>query len=269
MDAPLEPTLDPDIRLGSVPYLNAMPLTWGLEKQTIFLPPNELSQALEAGEVDVALLSITEALFSDRYQIVDGLGVCSHDAVNSVFLAHQHRLDAVTEIHCDSASLTSVNLLRVLCRHHGMDPRLRPLTNYERAAQHPNVLLIGNPAIRFRQQDHTHQIWDLGAAWRKQTGLPFVYAVWVVRAELESDALVPVLHHALAQGLENMDTIVARYPEFTPEFRRTYLTHHIHYRIGPDELRGIHRFAAELRETQNQRVYDPVFYQSAPAAGRP
>ena len=58
----LEDSLGP-FRVGSVPYLNAAPLTRGLEEQILFAPPAELARRLRRDELDAALVSITEVLF--------------------------------------------------------------------------------------------------------------------------------------------------------------------------------------------------------------
>jgi hypothetical protein len=55
------PSIPRGIRIGSVPYLNAVPLTWGLEREIVFLPPSQLGLAIREGELDVALLSITQS----------------------------------------------------------------------------------------------------------------------------------------------------------------------------------------------------------------
>ena len=50
---------------------------------------------------------------------------------------------------------------------------------------HRARLIIGDQAISFR---HNHadafQFWDLGEQWKKLTGLPFVYALWLIRPEV-------------------------------------------------------------------------------------
>src|SRR5688572_21689319 len=76
-------------RVGSVPYLNAVPLTRGLEEQIQFLPPSTLAQKLRGGELDAGLVSVTEVLFNNLYDILDGISVSSLGEVKSVFLAHQ------------------------------------------------------------------------------------------------------------------------------------------------------------------------------------
>src|SRR5437763_9528518 len=123
-------SLEP-FRVGSVPYLNAVPLTRGLEEQVIFVTPSKLASMLQRDELDAALVSVTEVLFNDRYDILDGIAVASLGEVKSVFLAHRRPIQEVTEVFCDTASLTSVNLLRVLLAERGLRPDFKPLAGYD------------------------------------------------------------------------------------------------------------------------------------------
>ena len=75
--------------------------------------------------MDAALVSVTEALLHDRYDILDGIAVASLGEVQSVFLAHRQPLEEVREIYCDTASLASLNLLKVLLAERGLKPALR------------------------------------------------------------------------------------------------------------------------------------------------
>src|SRR5262245_38427179 len=76
-------------RVGSVPYLNAVPLTRGLEDQIVFVPPSQLAEMLRGDKLDAALVSVTEVLFNDRYDVLNGIAVASLGEVKSVFLAHK------------------------------------------------------------------------------------------------------------------------------------------------------------------------------------
>ena len=232
-------------RIGSVPYLNALPLTHTLGDQIELLPPSALARELHAGRLDAALLSVTEVLGRPEYEVLDGVGICSDGPVYSVFLAHRDPLDAVSEVYLDPASCTSVNLLRVLLAERGRLPACRPLAGYAEAARHRNVLLIGNPAIEFRRSHPAHAIWDLGEAWRAMTGLPFVYAVWALRRGSPPELAVR-LRAAQAAGLAALPEIVAGAPDFDAGFRRAYLGGHVQYRIGAREQAGLHRFGELL-----------------------
>src|SRR5215472_2748324 len=72
----LEESLAP-FRVGSVRYLNAVPLTRGLEDEITFATPSKLAKMLQRNELDAALVSVTEVLFNDRYDILDGIAIAS------------------------------------------------------------------------------------------------------------------------------------------------------------------------------------------------
>jgi chorismate dehydratase len=256
-ESELENSLAP-FRVGSVPYLNAVPLTRGLEEQIHFAPPSELARLLERDELDAALLSITEVLLRDRYDILDGVAVASLGEVQSVFLAHRQPLEEIREIYCDTASLASVNLLKVLLAERGLAPALLPLGGYETAAALDNVLLIGDPALRFLRAAPAHGIWDLGAAWFDLTQLPFVYAVWALR-RIENGRLRRRLREAKNFGLDTLDYIISSGTEFDRAFRQDYLGWHIHYHLAAEERRGIARFVELLRRHGLGPVYEPRF----------
>lgn len=257
-ESDLENSLAP-FRVGSVPYLNAVPLTRGLESQIEFVPPSQLAEKLRRGDLDAALVSITEVLFHDGYDVLDGIAVASLGEVFSVFLAHRVPLEEIKEVFCDTASLTSVNLLRVLLAERGLKPEFKPLPSYAEAGQHDAVLLIGNPAIEFRRAPHAHEIWDLGAAWFELTQLPFVYAVWALRRQSDNERLRRLLREAKAFGMDTLDHLISSRTEFDLDFRRDYLGWHIHYHLGADEKRGIAKFIELLRRHLPQPVLEPRF----------
>ncbi len=257
-ESELENSLAP-FRVGSVPYLNAVPLTRGLEREIEFIPPAQLAEKLRGGGLDAALVSITEVLFHEGYDVLDGIAVASLGEVFSVFLAHRVPLEEVREVFCDTASLTSVNLLRVLLAERGLKPEFKPLPAYSEATHHDAVLLIGNPAIEFRRAPHPHEIWDLGAAWYELTRLPFVYAIWALRRDVENERLRRQLREARGFGLDTLDYLISSRPEYDLDFRRDYLGWHIHYHLGADEKRGIGKFVELLRRHQAAPVFPPRF----------
>lgn len=247
------------LRAGSVPYLNAAPLVRGLEGRLRLLPPSQLAGALERGEIDAALLSITEPLLREGYDILDGPCVASEGDVLSVFLAHRGSLAEATVIRCDTASLTSVNLLRVLLAERGLHPRFEPLGDAGSAGSHPFVLLIGDEALAFRRSQTTHAVWDLGRAWREMTGLPFVFAAWVLRREADTEGLREELLAAAERGQREFEGVIRDAPGFDEAFRREYLTRNIRSRMGPREKEGIRRFAELLARHRSGPVQSPRF----------
>ena len=246
-------------RIGSVKYLNAAPLPHGLEGEITFATPAKLAQLLRNDELDAALVSITEVLLNDRYDILDGIAIASLGEVYSVFLAHKKPLAEAKEIFCDTASLTSVNLLKVLLADRGLQPEFKPLENYAAAAEKDFVLLIGDEAIEFQRTPHTHEIFDLGTAWTELTNLPFVYAVWALRRGIENAELRRELRQTKRFGLERLDHLVETREEFDEEFRRDYFEWHIQYHLGEDEKRAIVRFCELLTKHGLGPVFAPKF----------
>lgn len=256
-------------RVGSVGYLNAAPLTRGLESEIIFGTPVQLAEKLRRDELDAALVSIVEVLFSDRYDVLDGAAIASLGEVQSVVLAHRQPLETAKEIFCDTASLTSVNLLKVLLAERGLKPEFKPLESYEAAKKKDFVLLIGDRALDFVLSPHPpsqgfgvtgeHEIFDLGAAWFELTGLPFVYAVWALRRGVHNAELRRQLREAKEFGLDTLETIIRERTEYTEDFRRDYLGWHVHYHLGTDEKRGIAKFIELLRKHGLGKVCEPKF----------
>jgi len=122
----------PANRIGALPQRGAAHPR--LEAETVFAPPSQLALWLRHGELDAALVSLTEVLLTGRYDVLDGIGIVSHGEVRSVFLAHKPPLDRIRKVFCDPASLTSVNLLRVLLGERGLRPEFVPLPAYDEAA---------------------------------------------------------------------------------------------------------------------------------------
>src|SRR5271170_5027193 len=229
-------------RIGSVKYLNAAPLTRGIESELIFSTPAKLAEMLRRDELDAALVSITEVLFNDRYDVLDGVAIASLGEVYSVILAHIKPLEEAKEIFCDTASLTSVNLLKVLLAEKDLFPKFVPLENYKVAQEKDFVLLIGDRAIDFQRAPHEHEIYDLGFAWTEMTNLPFVYAVWALRRGVENKELRRELREAKKFGMETLDYVIGSREEYDEDFRRDYFEWNIHYHLASDERRGIAKF---------------------------
>jgi predicted solute-binding protein len=246
-------------RLGSVHYLNAAPLTFGLEDEMVFTTPARLAELLRCAELDAALVSITEVLLNDRYDIMDGVAIGALGEVSSVLLAHKKPLAEVREVFCDPASLTSVNLLKVLLAERGLKPVFRPLESYAAAAEKDFVLLIGDPAIDFQRAPHTHQIFDLGSAWRALTGQPFVFAVWALSRGVDQTANAQKLRAAKTNGLRQLEQIIRERPEHDEAFRRTYFERHIRYDLEAEEKQAVARFGELLVKHQLGPVFPPNY----------
>ena len=116
---------------------------------------------------------------------------------------------------------------------------------------HDARLLIGNLGLRHRRGMRGYEhIYDLGSEWHEWTGLPFVFARWVLRNDLErQDALVieDSLYTSLqdwADGLYRVSGPSDRVPVHPQEILQ--YTQGLRYYIGVPEEKSIALFQEYL-----------------------
>jgi predicted solute-binding protein len=245
-------------RIGSVPYLNAEPLIYGIEDRVSLHAPSQLADLLRDGKLDAGLVPIVECLAHDRYVVLEGASISCRGPVYSVILAHRGPIAQARKIFVDQASRSSILLLQVLLRERfGVTPELSPLPSYDFQNPPDTLLLIGDPAIKFRVLRSDYQLLDLGQAWWELTGLPFVFAAWAVRPWAIQPNLLSMLLQARRDGQQHIEEIARRRGEFTESFRREYLTRHVCFELGAEEKKGIAAFRELLQKSkQIQHVHD-------------
>jgi predicted solute-binding protein len=237
------------LRIGCVKYLNARPLIRGWPGAVAFDHPSTLCKQLASGELDVALVSSFEFLRNPIYQIVDNVSISSDGPVYSVVVAHRGELSKVEQIEIDPASETAANLLRSLTVELGLEWRfvrgvVEPADSAGSLPETNAQLLIGDQAIRFRHScGEKFQFWDLGAEWKKLVGLPFVYALWLIRPEFgDAKTIATRLRVLRDQNLADLDELIAEETEFTHEFCSRYYRQHLRFTFGQKEKEGLKAF---------------------------
>ena len=241
------------LRLGTVPFLNARPLTCALEarREQVRLrvePPSKLAEILKAGELDGALVSTFAMFHMPGARYAPGVGIVSCGEVGSIRFYCRKPADALARVGLDSWSLSAANMARVLLkRRWGVAPEFVPI-DPERPPREDEsldaILLIGNNALREPPGDF--YVLDLGEEWTNFTGLPFVYALWVFPEGAGDAAACRLLREAKEEGLPQREAIAAeaaaQSPYLTEAAARTYLTERIHYDVGPQEEEGLIRY---------------------------
>jgi len=232
----------PPVRLGCVGYLNVRPLIHGWPGEVRFDHPAALCQQLAAGELDVALVSSFEYLRHPIYSIVDGVAIASNGPVYSVILAHLGEIEALHEVVTDPASATSTNLLRCLLGERGVTPQFLAAGEIEPGR---GRLLIGDQAIRFRRETGArYRVMDLGEEWKRQTGLPFVYALWLMRQDCPDRLRLATELRSLGKtNSDHLDPVIAAQPESQRRFCEFYFRECLRFAFGEAEKQGFRRFA--------------------------
>lgn len=237
------------LRIGSVPYLNGWPLIEGLE-DVVIKPPSDLSKLLSKGKLDVALVSVSEAL-RNGWAWVPGIAVASPGEVDSVRLHHRVPLPEIRRVALDRNSRTSNVLARIILeRRYGLRPKytVRDPSGGLTWKGYDAAVTIGD--VSFRKLGLPYL--DLGKEWRAFTGLPLVYAVWAHRkGHPQAREMVKVLRAAKERGLARLDGIAreeAARRGLSAAFCKKYLTVHITYDLGPAERAGLRKYARYRRE---------------------
>jgi chorismate dehydratase len=252
------------LRIGCVKYLNARPLIRGWPGEVEFDHPLALCKRLANGELDVALVSSFEFLRNPIYRIVDDVSISSDGPVYSVVVAHHGDISEIKEIELDPASQTAVNLLRCLLKELGLNPRFIRAVPESTGCQsatggirrgEPVVsgslpdtkawLFIGDQAIRFRQ-GHAGEFhfWDLGEQWKNLVGLPFVYALWLIRPEVpDAKTIANRLRASRDKNLTSLDRLIAAEGDFDSQFCSRYYRKHLRFSFGEKEKQGLRTFA--------------------------
>ena len=236
-------------KIGSVPYLNAKPLIEGLEG-VILLPPADLGRPLLTGKLDVALVSVIEAL-RHEWDWVPGIAVASSGTTDSVRLHHRVEVPLVRRVALDRNSRTSNVLARIILeKRHGLRPRyvIRDPSRRVSFRGVDAVLTIGDTSFRPLKAPFL----DLGTEWKAFTGRPFVYAVWAfLPGHPRARELGETLRRAKKRGLGRIREIARREAkrlDLPPRFCLRYLTENISYDLGPTERAGLKLFWKYARE---------------------
>jgi len=200
------------LRVGRIPYANLVPIFHALggsraaaEAAFVEGHPFELNRMLREAELDLAPSSSIEyAVRPSGYLLCPGISVSCRARVMSVLLLSNGPLRELPSdpVAVTGTSDTSVMLLEILLRESlgRRNPLVRThLPPAEALRRYPAYLAIGDEAIR-ASVDHTApHVTDLGEWWKRETGKPFVFALWIAtRAAWEGPRRGALLRFAAA-----------------------------------------------------------------------
>lgn len=224
------------MRVGRIPYINCYPVYGAIDAGVVKLDselvtgvPSALNEKMARGQLDVSVVSAIEyARASERYVLLPDLAISCDGPVRSVLLLAKVPAPELSgrRVMVSRSSMTSVALLELLFDNvwHSR-PEFVPgdaeLTDVERFADefHDARLVIGDAALVLgvpRSAPGAPRypfVYDLGAEWKRWTGLPFVFAVWVAQRSTSVDRALAVhatLIESRAWGLQHLDQLAER-----------------------------------------------------------
>ncbi len=184
------------LRIGMLPFTNGVVPNARFHPENallVFEVPSRLNRAIAGGELDISAVSSFEALRnSDQYLIWPHLLIAAREEAGSVFLVTKKRLSEISggRILLSGASETSIHLAQLLLSHLGVDTEfiyqeqedLQTETVSQIFSSYDGAVLIGDHAQTMLGEEQVicH---DLATLWKSVTGLPFVFALWVIRKD--------------------------------------------------------------------------------------
>ncbi|MEX0820278.1 MAG: menaquinone biosynthesis protein [Pirellulaceae bacterium] len=240
------------VRVGAVSYLNTKPLVYRLDEIAPYIDlsydlPSRLADRLASGELDVALIPSVEFFQDPSYEIVSDACIGCRGPVLSVKLLTRVPFDQIRTLALDEGSRTSVALVRILLQQRfGLAPQLAslPIGAGVNDTSADAVLLIGDRAIRTPAGNFIDE-WDLGDQWCRWSELPFVFAMWVARPEVDHSMICSDLEQARDEGVRHLNEIASQEARAAglgqPECL-SYLRDNLYFHLGLRERSGLELF---------------------------
>lgn len=241
------------LRVGAVPFLNARPLVHGLDAansppiELRLEVPSVLSEMTRQNLLDVALMPSIEYFRADNYRILADISISADGPVESVMIFSEVPIERIRSLALDETSRTSATLAKILLKR-----KLESVPTFTqcspraalRAINADAMMLIGDAAMAFHTTSPPY-ILDMGEEWKKQTGLPFVYAMWVARHDVEMNDLHSRLLKARDDGISNLEKIAAdasRELGLDGGTCLNYLKNIMRYELGSREIEALRLF---------------------------
>jgi len=261
------------LRIGRIGYLNVWPLFDPLvrdfpESEAVSYDsghPSALNAALKNAGVDMAPASAFAYLENPLpFELMPDLSICAAEGpIQSVLFISPVPVEDLrgkaVRVQLSKASASSNALLMTLWRHAWKLPEpewVMAEPGHGPASNLPFVE-IGDLALRrYHNPPEGWQVIDLGQAWKEFTGLPFVFALWIVRRGLSGEPRNTLgrMAHALCGYKKELDAITARLaasderPSWIDEKAMAGYFDVVRYDLGPKEQASLILFAHFCRE---------------------
>jgi chorismate dehydratase len=242
------------LKVTAVSYLNTKPFLYGLLNHPVqhqidlsLNIPSECARKLQTGEVDLGLVPVAVIPELKTPHIISDYCIGADGPVKTVCIFSNDPITEIKELLLDYHSRTSVQLAQILLKSHWqVRPLIKPATpGFERRLEPGQAaVVIGDRTIELF--DYYEYAYDLSAAWKEMTGLPFVFAAWVSNRPL-SDDFVRGFNEALKVGLDHIPELIYLLPTPSHDFDlKEYFTDYISYDLDESKRLALKTFLNEI-----------------------
>ncbi len=261
------------MRVGRIPYVNCYAVYGAVDRGIVPLDatlvdgvPTALNRAMAEGALDVSVVSAVEyARDAERYLLLPDLAISCDGPVRSVMLFAKRPASELggCRVLVSRSSMTSVALVDLLFEHvWRAEPVFVPgdaeLSDVARFGEEPHEarLVIGDAALTLAGAENGADVtypfaYDLGVEWKRWTGLPFVFAVWVAQRSTPVAESLRVHAGLIASrdwGVAHLDVLATQASATTGVRRATCLEYlsGLDYRLSYQHLAGLTEFYRRL-----------------------
>ena len=240
------------IKVGAVSYLNTKPLLYGIKRsglmdkiELIEAYPAKIAQMLLDDSIDVGLVPVAIIPKLKEAHIITDFCIGAEGEVASVCLFSEVPIEQIETVILDYQSKTSVSLAKILLKEYWQKSVVFEeaiLDFRDKIKGTTAAVVIGDRA--FEQRLISPYIYDLAAAWKAFTGLPFVFAAWVANKPLDKD-FIDAFNRANSYGIKNIDDVIAENTYSIYDLKK-YFTKNISYSLTDEKRQGLQLFLSKL-----------------------
>lgn len=219
--------MKPRISLGKISYINASPVYYGLDNGLLpdwltMVPdvPSALNHQIITGQIEISPISAAfYAMNHEKLLLLPDLSISCHGNVLSVLCASNYELDDLDQktVMFSQESASAASFLKMIFSQRQVYPdfKVGPVGDINHIPSGVDaVMVIGDTALTQPWQERYVHCFDLGGIWYEMTGLPFVFAVWVVREAFakrypeQVGQVLDLLHASKKQGYAHIEDVI-------------------------------------------------------------
>jgi chorismate dehydratase len=246
------------VKISIVNYYNTLPFRWALKNASIIEQidlqediPSICAQKLKFNQVDIGLVPVALLPELDSYRIITDYCIGANGKVDSVKLYSSVNLNEVKSITLDYQSKSSITLTKVLAKEFwNIKPEfIDAKPGFENSVRDNNaIIVIGD---RTFDLNGTYKFeWDLSEEWKKFTGLPFVFAAWVINSTKVSDEFIKEFNAVLEFAVKNIPLAIQADKVKLPSVNlnaEDYLTKKIDYHLDATKKEALNLFLEKIK----------------------
>ena len=240
-------------RVAAVNYTNTLPFLYGFSLPAIrdlvdvyVVPPSDCADMMIRGDVDIALCPVGAFPALENPRLLTDYCIGCDGAVRTVSIfsnAPLHKLGYVVLSPESRTSNLLVQIMELVFWKFGLKfgsniPDINP--------EQIGYLQIGDKCFEMEKQFQYQT--DLGAEWKRATGLPFVFACWTSLGNPEM-GFVSALNDAFREGISQIDHLVHG-DESAKAMLRWYLRKHISFQFDDGKKAALEYFLELLSQYQ-------------------